>query len=91
VGVVGGWVILPQLLHIGAGAQLFILTVLAIVAYRLTMKGKTMNKRKLKQAGDLAYQFCWTGIRWIIVTALLLMMIGDMANIVVKVFRQIGH
>jgi hypothetical protein len=50
-----------------------------------------MNKKKLKQAGQLAYEFCWVGIRWIVVAALLLMMAGDMAGIVVKVWRQIGH
>jgi hypothetical protein len=50
-----------------------------------------MNKEKLKQIAELAYEFCWAGIRWIIVVAILLMMAADMARIVLKTFQQIGH
>jgi hypothetical protein len=50
-----------------------------------------MNKDKLEKLGELAYLFCWCGMRWIIVAALLAMMAGDMAGIVLKVFRGIGH
>lgn len=91
VGVIGGWVILPYWRHIGVGAQLFIITVVAIIAFRYITKGRKVNKEKLEQAGELDYEFCWAALRWIVVAALLLMMAADMANLVVKTFRQIGH